>query len=162
MWRTFGAFTCVCATLTLSETIEHFDACKDEQSEQSLSMLQLRAGPKQNSSDAIAPKLHFLSMGRSGSSFFAGLFGGCPIHTMKSYADDLRCSEHTRRPFLFEPFNENGWGVWGEEAVDAIEKNGWVELSPEAKAQNLRRLRCIYECRGCKNEVSPEFESRTE
>mmetsp|Transcript_6176 Transcript_6176/g.12558 ORF Transcript_6176/g.12558 Transcript_6176/m.12558 type:complete len:344 (+) Transcript_6176:68-1099(+) len=87
----------------------------------------------------LAPKLHFLSMGRSGSCFWGQLFG-----------------KDAGRPYIFEPFNV-GQVMWSSPAMQFSVRDGWnFETSAVEQAELERRLRCIYTCQGCESLLSAE------
>lgn len=99
------------------------------------SMMQMQKKPQ-------AKKLHFLSMGRSGSCFWGDLFGN-----------------KGHRPYIFEPFNGNGWGLWSEELIP---HKFHVDLAPDEEEQAVRRLVCLYQCKGCEGQVSQKFKERVD
>ena len=80
-------------------------------------------------------RLHFMSMGRSGSCFWGELFGTT-----------------AGRPYIFEPFNEGGWGAWKEPQKWHHEER--KVMTPDAEVQALQRMDCLYRCEGCETLVS--------
>eukprot|EP00913_Durusdinium_trenchii_P035989 g33672.t1 len=127
------------------------------------SMMQMQKKPQ-------AKKLHFLSMGRSGSCFWGDLFGN-----------------KGHRPYIFEPFNGNGWGLWSEpwladQLISVISPSllpnpfdvlhvlyyfliphkFHVDLAPDEEEQAVRRLVCLYQCKGCEGQVSQKFKERVD
>jgi len=97
-----------------------------------LSLRRGRGGPP-----PLAPKLHLLSMGRSGSCFWGEVLGMA-----------------AGRPYIFEPFNA-GKQLWTRPLPPWSVRDGWAADARSAAHKNLKdKLRCLYTCEGCESLVS--------